>query len=263
VLLKRWIGGAGREWAQLAVDFDDGASPILLSKSLAEAPDNRYPLLLNEAVSICASRDDTQAGDHLLAEMVQRVAQLPAANLVNLAEPLASLQRIGVDISGFVSATKARISSESQLGQLAHSVRQLNEQGIREMRTLAVPLAARGSAAGGIQLEDVEWLVRCTNGSNEARLVAIRVVEVDPISDVCGMVDQIRSGLRGHPEVTMAIVRRAARASSEGEAAMLLNAAKQWKKPAGQELQDYRELLTAIARRWTSDTMTGLINSLQ
>jgi hypothetical protein len=44
---------------------------------------------------------------------------------------------------------------------------------------------------------------------------------------------------------------------------MLLNAAKQWKKPAGQELQDYRELLTAIARRWTSDTMTGLINSLQ
>jgi len=44
---------------------------------------------------------------------------------------------------------------------------------------------------------------------------------------------------------------------------MLLDAASGWKKPVGDEYREYKEQLTAVANRWSSDTVTNLVNRLQ
>ena len=143
------------------------------------------------------------------------------------------------------------------------SVRQLQERGIKDMRALAGPLAARGSAAGGTLLEDVPWLVRCTRGSTEARRVAIRAIESESAPDVCRMSEAVCSGLKKHAEMGLALVRRAAAASTEEEATMLLGAALNWKKPGGSDHQEYKASLTAAANQWPSEAVNDLVNRLQ
>ena len=262
-LTKRWLAVEGHEWAELAVEFDDDSDAELLPKALAAAPDGHYPVLAEEAAGIAADRDNRQSGDAILDQLAVRCPQVAADRLADLGDALEHLQRIGVDCSPLAAAIATRIGSEPALAQLTHSVRQLHERGIKDMRTLATPLAARGSAAGGILLADVPWVVRCTNGSNEARRVAIRVIESDPVQSVCELSNSICPGLRRHAEVNLALIRRAASVSAEDEATMLLDAASGWKKPVGDEYREYKEQLTAVANRWSSDTVTNLVNRLQ
>lgn len=263
-LLNRWIASQGEKWARLAADFDNGRNHGLLAQALSGAPDNRYTELAGEAATIIASRGDKEAGDSLVEEFVRHLPRIPAASLVELGDALASLREVGADISPFVAALQARIvGQESAIGDMASSVHQLHEGGISEMRALGAPLALRGSAAGGIELDEVEWLVRTTNGSNEARRVAIRVIETAPVPRVCQMVEQIRRGFRSHWEVNLALVRRANAVSAESEAFSVLSATRGWNKPAGAELREYQEQLTAIANRWNSAEMTELVSSLQ
>jgi hypothetical protein len=262
-LTKRWLAVEGREWAELAVEFDDGGDAELLARALAGAADGHYPVLAEEAAGIAADRGNRQSGDFLLDQLAASCPQLAADRLADLGNALEHLQRIGVDCLPLALAIETRIGSDPALAQLTHSVRQLHERGIKDMRTLAAPLAARGSAAGGILLADVPWLVRCTNGSNEARRVAIRVIESDPVASVCELSNAIYSGLRRHTEVNLVLVRRAASVSAEDEATMLLNAASSWKKPVGDEYREYKERLTAVANRWPSDAVTKLVNRLQ
>ncbi|MCL5734732.1 MAG: KAP family NTPase [Actinobacteria bacterium] len=263
-LIGRWAASQGENWARLAADFDNGRNHGLLAGALSGSPDNQYAKLSKEAAAIIASRGDKEAGDSLVGEMVRHLPRVSAGSLAEFGETLASLQGVNVDISPFIEALRTRIvGQESSLGDMANSIRELHEGGITEMRSLGVPLALRGSAAGGIQLEEVEWLVHATNGSNEARRVAVRVIESAPIQHVCRMSEGIRRGLRSHWEVNLALVRRANATSTEAETVSLLNATHGWNRPSGAELREYRDLLTAIANRWTSAEMTELVSSLQ
>jgi hypothetical protein len=261
-LTKRWLAAEGHEWAQLAVEFDGGENAEVLPQALASAPDNNYSSLAEEAAHIATDRADRQLGDLLLEQMAVRCPQLAAARQVDLGDALDHLQQVGVDFSPLVTAIKTRIGTDSAIGELTHSVRQLHERGLKAMRVLAAPLAARGSAAGGILLEDVPWLVRHTGGSTEARRVAIRVIDSDPAPDVCRMSEAICPGLKKHAEVGLSLVRRAAAAPTDDEATMFLNSALFWKKPTGSEYQEYRDLLTTIAQRWPL-LATDLVNRLQ
>jgi len=260
VLTKRWAAAEGREWALLAVDFDGGEHAEIIPQALAGASDNNYASLVEEAADIAASRRDMQLGHLLVDNLATRSSRLPAARLVDLAGALDRLQQAGVDYSALVDAIEARIGTEPTIGDLAHSVRQMHERGLRALRVLAAPLAARGSAAGGILREDVPWLVRHTGGSTEARRVAIRVIDSDAAPDVCSMAEDIRSSLKKHAEVGLALVRRAAGAPTGDEARMFLNNALRWRKPAGREYQEYSRLLTTTAQQWSETT--DLVNRL-
>jgi hypothetical protein len=260
-LTKRWLAVEGREWAELAVEFDDGADTELLSKGLASTSEGNFPVLAEEAAGIAADRGDAQSGSALLNQITLRCPQLPASRLADVGDALDQLQQLDVDFSLLVAAIETRVGSEPAIGQLTHSVRQLQERGIKDMRAVAGSLAARGSAAGGILLEDVPWLVRCTNGSNESRRVAIRVIESDPVKGVSELSNVICPGLRKHAEVNLALVRRAASVSAEEEATVLLGAALSWRKPTGDDRQEYMERLTAVASKWPSTT--DLVNKLQ
>jgi translation initiation factor IF-2 len=57
-------------------------------------------------------------------------------------------------VEAIIAALETRIGTDPAVGPLAHSVRGLHQHGIKEMRALAKPLAARGSAAGGVELKD-------------------------------------------------------------------------------------------------------------
>jgi len=181
--------------------------------------------------------------------------------LENLGDTLTSLRRTGADLSSIIVALETRIAIDPALGALAHSVRSLHEHGIREMRALAKPLAARGAAAGGVEFKDTEWLVRSSGGTTEARHVLIRAIESGPIAQVCPVVDSTADPLHKHAEVRLALVRRASSGVSEEDATMLLSSALPWRMPGGAELLDYRQALTEVANQWPSTT--GLVNRLQ
>jgi hypothetical protein len=263
VLTNRWIAAEGREWAKLAVEFNGDEDIELLPGALAGASDNNYVVLVEEATGIAADRGDRQSGDALLGQMSARCSGLGVDRLADLGDALDHLQQLEVDLSPLVTAIQTWSSSDPAIAQLTHAVRALQERGIKDMRALAGPLAARGSAAGGILSEDVPWLVRCTNGSTEARRVAVRVIESSPVTSVCELANLICPGLRKHAEVNLALVRRAVSASTEEEATMLLGAALGWKKPTGDDRQEYRDGLTAVANKWPSEVMTDLVNRLQ
>jgi hypothetical protein len=130
------------------------------------------------------------------------------------------------------------------------------------MRALAKHLAARGSAAGGIALADVEWLIRSSGGTNEARHVLVRAIESEDVTAVCQVVDSVVETLRRHREVRMALTMRAATAGvSEDEATALLRSATSWQAPHGADVAGYRAALTDVANRFMS--ITKLVNKLQ
>ena len=107
----------------------------------------------------------------------------------------------------------------------------------------------------------MEWLVRSSGGTNEARHVLVRAIESGPIAQVCPVVDTVVDALHKHPDVRLALTRRANSGVSEEEATMLLNSALPWKMPGGPDLLDYRQALTEVAKQWPS--ATGLVNRLQ
>ncbi len=261
VLTSRWIDGEGRQWAELAAELTAGADPELLTTPLAGTSDASYPGFVAEAAGIAETRRDLSAAKALSADIAVRSGKLPAASLENLGDTLTSLRRTGADLSSIIAALETRIGTDPAVGPLTHSVRGLHEHGIKEMRALAKPLAARGSAAGGVEFQDTEWLVRSSGGSTEARHVVIRAIESGPIAKVCPVVDTVVDPLRKHPEVRLALARRANSGVSEEEATMLLNSALPWKMPRGSDLLDYRHALTEVAKQWPS--ATGLVNRLQ
>jgi hypothetical protein len=144
---------------------------------------------------------------------------------------------------------------------LTHSVRLLHDHGIKVMRPLAKSLAARGSAAGGIELEDIEWLVRSSGGSGDARRVLIRAIESGPIDEVCPVVDRLPDLLHKHADVRFALVRRASSGATESDVNMLLRSALSWKMPGADQLDPYRQMLTQIATVWPATTIP--VNRLQ
>ena len=261
VLTSRWIGGEGRQWAELAAELAAGADPELLTTPLAGTPDASYSGFAAEAAGIAEARKDLPAAEALSADIAVRSGKLPAASLENLGATLTSLRRTGADLSSIVAALETRIGTDPAIGPLTHSVRGLHEHGIKEMRALAKPLAARGSAAGGVELNDIEWLVRSSGGTTEARHVLIRAIESGPIAQVCPVVDTVADPLHKHAEVRLALTRRARSGVSEEEATMLLNSALPWKMPGGSDVPEYRQALTEVAQQWPS--MTELVNRLQ
>jgi len=263
-LTSRWISGQGRDWLELAVEFDDGSRAELLADALSKVPDNNFPESAEEAASIAASQGSNDSGDLLLGEIAKRYSQLSPDRLADLRGALLHLQQLKVNFSKLIDAVRNQINLGSALAEWTHFVRRLEESGIKDMRALAGPLAARGSAAGGIRGEDLPWLVRKTHGSSEARNVAIHVVESEPIIDsVCAMVNDICKGLKGHPDMMLALVRRARSSPSEEDARKLLEAALSWKKPRGNdEYRDYETWLTDIATHW-SPSLDGLVNKLR
>jgi hypothetical protein len=261
VLTSRWIGGEGRQWAELAADLNAGADPEVLTKPLAGTPDASYVGSIAEAAGIAEARKDRAATDALAADIAVRSEKLPPASLENLGDTLTSLRRNGADLSSIVAALETRIGTDSAVGPLTHSVRRLHEHGIKEMRSLSKPLAARGSAAGGVEVEDIEWLVRSSGGTTEARRVVIRAIESGPIAQVGPVVDAVADPLRKHSEVRLALARRASSGISEEEATILLNSALPWKMPGGSDLPDYRQALTEVAKQWPSTT--DVVNRLQ
>ena len=261
VLTSRWVGGEGRQWAELAAELASGADPELLTTSLAGTSDATYPGLVAEAAGIAEARKDLSAAEALSADIVVRCETLPAATLENLGDTLTSLRRTGADLSSIIAALETRIGTDPAVGPLTHSVRRLHEHGIKEMRRLSKPLAARGSAAGGVELKDTEWLVRSSGGTSEARHVLIRAIESGSIAQVCPVVDAVADPLHRHAEVRLALTRRASSGVSEEEATMLLNSALPWKMPGAADLLDYRHALTEVAKQWPSTT--DLVNRLQ
>lgn len=261
VLTSRWIGGEGRQWAELAAELTAGADPELLTTPLAGTSDASYPAFVAEAAGIAETRTDLSAAEALSADIAVRSGKLAAASLENLGDTLTSLRRTGADLSLIIAGLETRIGTDPAVGPLTHAVRGLHEHGIKEMRALAKPLAARGSAAGGVEFQDTEWLVRSSGGSTEARHVVIRAIESGPIAQVCPVVDTVVDPLRRHPEVRLALARRANSGVSEEEATMLLNCALPWKMPGGSDVPEYRQALTEVAQQWPS--MTALVNRLQ
>jgi hypothetical protein len=261
VLTSRWIGGEGRQWAELAAELNAGTDPELLTTPLAGTADTSYAGFVAEVAGIAEARKDLSAAEALSAEIAVRCRELPAASLENLGDTLTSLRRTGAGLSSIIAALETRIGTDPAVGPLAHSVRGLHEHGVKEMRALAKPLAARGSAAGGVELTDTEWLVRSSGGTTEARHVLIRAIESGPITQVCPVVDTVADPLHKHADVRLALTRRASSGVSEEEATMLLNSALAWKMPGGSDLLDYRHALTEVAKQWPS--ATGLVNRLQ
>lgn len=261
ILTSRWIGGEGRRWAELATDFNDGADPELLTKVLPQTPDASYVGPVAEAAGIAEANKDKAASEALVSDIASRIATLTPAILGKLGDTFGSLRHNGSDLSPVVAALESRIGTDPAVGPLTHSVRLLHEHGIKEMRELSKSLAARGSALGAVELEDIEWLVRSSSGSNDARRVVIRAIESGGVGLICPIVDAVADPLRRHAEVRLALARRASSGVSEEEATMLLNTALGWKMPGGSDLAEYRRTLTEVVQQ--SSSTTDLVNRLQ
>ena len=261
VLTSRWIAGEGRRWAELAAEVNAGADPALLAKVLPATPDVAYAGPIAEAAGIAEARRDRPAAESLMADIAVRAVTLPPAVIGKIGETLASLRRTGADLTPVVAALENRIGTDSAVGPLTHSVRLLHDYGIKEMRQLAKPLAARGSAAGGVDLDDVEWLVRSSGGSADARRVLVRAIETEPVAKVCPIVDGLVDLLRKNRDIRFALVRRISTGADEADVNLLLESALPWKMPGPDQLDPYRQMLTQVATAWPNTTER--INRLQ
>jgi hypothetical protein len=261
VLMARWEASEGRRWAELGYEFDAGRDATLLAASLARTDDSTLAPFASEAAGIIEAKPRKAAARALVEELARRAQTLVSSAIGALAPPLLSLSRVGASLDPFVSTLRDRIADEPAIGDLTHAVRVLHDAGIKSVRPLAKGLAARGSAAGGIALADVDWVIRSSGGTNEARHVLVRAIETAPVPEVRPIVDAVVETLRHHREVRVALVNRAASGVSEDDATALLRSARPWQPPRGPDVASYHQALTTIATQFPNTT--GLVNDLQ
>lgn len=259
-ILGRWTAGDGVEWAKAAASSADppDATPVV-AKLAASTALPLFPRLVVESVIVVEALDPAAATNVVSAlqpAMKQPPGGLSVSDLESLVSSLVTLQRLGADTSPLVTSLEARAVADPALGALATAMRKLDEAGFKGLGPVAGALVRRGAAAGGIALDEAPWLVRATNGSNEARRVVTRLIESEPVDRVAAILPNLRA-LNKHPDVRLAAGLRAVGLGSPEEVKTLLESVKAYRVPTQPE---YQAAIDELGQRWPEELTDFLLS---
>lgn len=245
-VLERWAAGGGVQWAMTAAKASEppNAQPVVARLAASTAVPH-FARLVTESTTVVEEVDSTSASD-VIAAFSPALAGMALPDIESVTPSLVTLQRLGADTVGLVTALEARAAVDPALGPFATVVRKLDDAGFGGLGRVALPLARRGAAAGGIELDDVSWIVRATNGTNEARRAVTRLVESEPVDRLEPVLPTLRA-LRGHPDVRLAAAQRAPGLGSADEAGRLLGAVRGYQSPTQPE---YQQAIDQVGRQW-------------
>jgi hypothetical protein len=257
-VVERWISGAGPDWAALATEIDGGDTADLLAGAAESVTDDSmFGRLASEATSVSSARSDIAAGQALVRVIAQRVPTLAIGILAGIGPTLVTLRSSGCLIADVTSAVEARAIADPDFATYIGAVHALDTSGVVGLRGAVRRLAERGAASGGVPIGEIEWMVRVTNGTDEARRVTTRAIESEAVDQVAGLIRSLPA-LRRHQEVRLATAIRAQGAASPDEARALLDAARDYQRPTDPR---YQVAIDDLGQRWPAE-LTDFLNEL-
>lgn len=264
-LADKWIDTADIRFAVLLVDLDGEAGMTRVRQQLTapSVPPAQFGRRAAEAAKVIKPASGELPA--LVADLASWVQATAApADIATVAEALKDLDTLDIDVTPIAGALESRLrgASAADLPALNAAVRQLGADSVRAVAPLATVMAARTAAVAAVDPASCGWLARRTSGSNDAATCLVQVIlsSTIPLPALTPVLDECVRPLKRSGRIRAAIVERAANAStSEDDARVLLENAKNWAPPRV-ALDAYRDNLTAVAR---FDSLTQLVNDLR